>query len=541
MPLLSPSTSNGGSMSYPEDFPYPSQRMPVYAGNVVATSQPLATQAGLDMLRRGGTAADAALAMAITLTVVEPTSNGLGSDAFALIWADGHVHGLNGSGRAPAGWSMDYFAQRGGMPDRGWDTVTVPGAVQAWIELSRRFGRLPFEQLCEAAIRYAREGFLVSPITAASWAKQALDLKQQPGFADAFMPNGRAPAAGELFRCEAQARTLELIAATGGEAFYRGELAEKLAAHSEACGGAMRLADLDGHRSDWVEPIAQDYGEVRLHEIPPNGQGIVALIALGVLEHLDLARYPVDSVDSVHLQIEAVKIGFTEAMRHVADPAGMEVSIDDMLDTDLLAARAAEISMDSARRYQTRLAPQGGTVYLSAADQSGMMVSMIQSNFWGYGSGVVVPGTGISLQNRGKGFTLQEGHPNRVVGGRRPFHTIIPAIATRGDRPEMSFGVMGQHMQPQGHVQMMTRVFDYGQNPQTASDAPRWQVLDDLFQIGLESGFDPEVIDGLQRRGHLIIVDPVDTGFGGAQLIRRLDHGYVGASDHRKDGQAAGY
>jgi gamma-glutamyltranspeptidase/glutathione hydrolase len=236
-----------------------------------------------------------------------------------------------------------------------------------------------------------------------------------------------------------------------------------------------------------------------------------------------------------------LKIGFTEAQRHVADPAGMDVSVPDMLNQDLLAARAREISMQSAARYESRLPPQGGTVYLAAADSSGTMVSMIQSNFWGFGSGVVVPGTGISLHNRGKGFTLQDGHANRVVGGRRPFHTIIPGFATRGDRPAMSFGVMGQHMQPQGQVQMMTRVFDYGQNPQAASDAPRWQVLDDLFQVAMESGFDPRVVEDLRRRGHPIAIDPDDTGFGGAQLIQRLEHGYLGASDSRKDGQAAGY
>jgi gamma-glutamyltranspeptidase/glutathione hydrolase len=527
-------------MTFSWDLPYPSRRMPVLARNAVATSQPLAAQAGLRMLLAGGNAVDAALAAAIALTVVEPTSNGIGSDAFAILW-DGHaLYGLNSSGRSPRAWSPQRFAGLTAMPPLGWDTVTVPGAVAAWAALSGRFGRLPFAELFRPAITYARHGFPVSPITAVRW-RQAQALYHQFGEINrTFFPHGRAPLPGELFRCPDQADTLAAIAESRGESFYRGPIARKIAACSAAEGGAMTLDDLSAHAVEWVEPLSIDYCGVTLHEIPPNGQGIAALIALGILRHFDLQRFPVDSADSVHLQIEAMKVAFAAVFRHVADADHMAVPPETLLRADLLAAAAEAIHMDRAAAPSGEAPAGGGTVYLTTADEGGMMVSFIQSNYMGFGSGVVVPGTGIALQNRGLGFVLDEGHPNCVAGGKRPFHTIIPGFVTREGRPLMSFGVMGAHMQPQGHVQMITRICNYGQNPQAAGDGPRWHVSAD-GGVQLEAGFAPAVAEGLRRRGHTVTPNESESLFGGGQLIYRLADGYAAASDMRKDGQAVGF
>lgn len=527
-------------MSFAWDFPYPSRRMPVLARNVVATSQPLAAQAGLRMLLQGGNAVDAALAAAIALTVVEPTSNGIGSDAFAILWDGSRLHGLNSSGRAPQALAPERFEGLRSMPALGWDTVTVPGAVAAWEALSGRFGGLPFAELFAPAIDYAARGFPVSPITAARWQDAHT---RYPDFAEinrAFYPHGRAPRPGEVFRCPAQAETLAAIAETRGEAFYRGPLARAIADCAAAEGGLMTAEDLAAHQADWVEPLAVEYNGVHLHEIPPNGQGIAALIALGILRHLELGRFAADSAESLHLQIEAMKRAFAEVFRTVADIDCMTTPPGRLLEDGRLSAAAAEIDMDRAGDPGRRLPPGGGTVYLTAADASGKMVSFIQSNYMGFGSGVVVPGTGIALQNRGLGFTLEAGHPNRVGGGKRPFHTIIPGFVTRQGRPLMSFGVMGAHMQPQGHVQMMVRVFDYGQNPQAACDAPRWHVAPD-GSVQLEPGFPAETVAGLTRRGHRVSTAAPTALFGGGQLIHRLEDGYAAASDWRKDGQAVGF
>jgi gamma-glutamyltranspeptidase/glutathione hydrolase len=524
------------------DFPYPSQRMPVLAKNVVATSQPLAAQAGLEMLKRGGNAVDAAIATAIALTVVEPTSNGIGSDAFAILWDGTQLHGLNASGRSPAALTPERFAGQAGVPLRGWDAVTVPGAVSGWVTLSERFGKLPFEALFEPAVRYAREGFLVSPITAKVWAFAEKTFADTPEFGQAFLPGGRAPKPGTLFRFEDQAKTLERIAETKGEAFYRGDLAEKMAAHAQASGGLLSEEDLAAHRNDWVGTISQDYRGVTLHEIPPNGQGLAALLMLGILEHHPLADYGVDSADSLHVQIEAMKLGFADAHRYVADPDFLDVPVEALLDPAYLAERAALIDPKRAQNPGYGVPKRGGTVYLTAADAEGMMVSLIQSNYYGFGSGVVVPGTGISLQNRGAGFTLEKGHPNEVGGGKRPFHTIIPGFVTQNGAPLMSFGVMGGPMQPQGHAQMVIRLRDYAQNPQAASDAPRWRVVEGL-EVAVEQGFKPDVLNDLTARGHQLseTAPEASFSFGGAQLIYRLEGGYLAASDHRKDGQAVGF
>jgi gamma-glutamyltranspeptidase/glutathione hydrolase len=521
---------------------YPTRRSPLLAGNVVATSQPLAAQAGLRMLLAGGNAVDAAIAAAITLTVVEPTSNGIGSDAFAIVWDGAHLHGLNASGRSPAALSADRFAGMTSMPLRGWDSVTVPGAVSAWVELHERFGRLPFERLFEPAIGYARDGFMVGAITARLWQRAEATFRDFPEFNRVFLPGGRAPAAGERFRNPDQAATLTEIASTRGESFYRGALADRIVAEARRGGGAMVEADLADHRADWVGTISTPYREHELHEIPPNGQGLAALMALGILRHHDMASAPVDSADSLHLQIEAMKLAFADCYRYVADPEHMELPVSTLLDDAYLAGRARLIDMRRAGSPQHGVPGPGGTVYLTAADETGMMVSFIQSNYHGFGSGVVVPGTGISLQNRGAGFVLKPGHPNRVAGGKRPFHTIIPAFLTKQGAPLMSFGVMGGPMQPQGHTQMVVRVVDYQQSPQAAADAPRWQVLGDT-KVAVEEGFSPAVLADLTARGHLIQESSLgsDFAFGGAQLIYRTDGGYVAGSDPRKDGQAVGY
>ncbi len=520
------------------ELPYAWPRKPVLATNVVCTSQPLAAQAGLRMLVEGGSAVDAAIATAIALTVVEPVSNGIGSDAFAIVWDGRQLHGLNASGRSPAAWTPEYFGDNG-VPLLGWNSVTVPGAVSAWVELHAKFGRLPFDRLFEPAISYARNGFLLSPTIADQWAAQVPLFESQPGFAEAFMPGGRPPYPGELVRLPDHAVTLEAIAATQGETFYRGELAVKLEAHSSANGGAMRVGDLAAHRADWVGTISGDYRGYTVHEIPPNGQGIVALIALGILEQFDMAALPVDSADCVHLQIEALKLAFADAQAYVSDIEHMTVSPESLLDKDYLRERATLIDRDRARPVSAGT-PRGGTVYLTAADASGIMVSMIQSNYMGFGSGVVVPGTGIALQNRGADFAVQQGHPNQVGPGKRPYHTIIPGFLTKDGAPVMSFGVMGGPMQPQGHVQMVGRIVDHGQNPQAACDGPRFRWAQGL-EVCCENGFPTSTLDELQRRGHQLITTRDYNQFGSCQAIWRLDDGYLAVSDPRRDGQAAGF
>ncbi len=518
------------------DQPYPSRRSPVCAANVVATSQPLATQAGLDAMRRGGNAVDAALAAAITLTVVEPNNNGLGSDAFCLLWDGQALAGLNASGRAPAAWTPERFSGLERMPDLGWDSVTVPGAVSAWMALSRRYGLLPFADLFEWPIRYARDGFPVGPKTARYWRLAADDLGRFDGFARHFLP---APEPGRRFRRPDLARSLESIAASGGESFYRGELARRMAACAREQGGALSLDDLADHRADWVQPLGQPYRDVVLYELPPNGQGLAAQIALGILDHLPPAAR--DSAEAAHQEIEAMKIAVRAAFDHIADPDAMQTSPEALLNRDALAQLARAIGPSAAPLPPAPLPAGLDTVYLACADDQGVMVSYIQSNYQGFGSGIVVPDTGIAMQNRGRGFSLQPGHPNRVGPRKRPFHTIIPGFVTdRGGAPQLAFGVMGGHMQHQGHVQMVRRIFDHGQNPQAASDAPRWHVRPD-FSVALERGVPQAVAADLAARGHRVEYESQEHLFGGAQLVLRSADGYVAGSDHRKDGQAGGF
>ncbi|SAI39405.1 gamma-glutamyltranspeptidase [Bordetella ansorpii] len=534
--------------------PYPSHRIPLFARNVVSTSHPLAAQAGLRMLLKGGNAVDAAIAAAATITLVEPVSCGLGGDCFAIVWDGQRLHGLNSSGVAPAAWNVEYFKRKYGTdaaglanrPKRGWDSATVPGVVAGWATLHEKLGKLPFEQLFEPAIEIAERGYAVPPVVAHKWAAAAAELSGQPGYAQAFMPNGHAPAVGEHFRFKDAAFALRRIAESRGCDFYEGELAERIAAFAKEHGGAMTLDDLRNYRPDWVDPISKSYRGYELHEIPPNGQGIAALIALGICERFDLASMPVDSVQSQHVQIEAMKLAFADLYRYVADPRSMEVTPEQMLDDAYLDSRARLISLDQASPFKAGRPHAGGTVYLTAADERGMMISFIQSNYMGFGSGIVVPGTGISMQNRGVGFSMDPASANVVEGGKRPFHTIIPGFLTQGGRPVMSFGVMGGDMQPQGHLQTVIRMVDYDQQPQAACDAPRWKVNRD-FTLDVESTMNAQTVAGLKDLGHgLKSVDDPYMDFGAGQFIWRMsandnEQGYVAASDPRRDGQAVGF
>jgi gamma-glutamyltranspeptidase/glutathione hydrolase len=521
-------------------LPYASQRQPLYARNVVATSQPLAAQAGVAMLARGGNAVDAAIATAIALTVVEPTGNGIGSDLFAIVWDGEELAGLNASGRSPAAFARERFAHVSQMPVYGWDAVTIPGAVSGWATLSQRYGALPFADLFEPAIRYAADGFALSPTVALLWQRAANVLPRDLGFAEHFLPHGRAPLAGERFSCPPMARTLEAIAQTHGNAFYRGELAEAMATHARAHGGVQTLADFAAHTVDWVEPLAQRYRDFTVHELPPNGQGLAALLALAILEHCDMRELPPDSVASQHLAIEAMKLAFADTYAHIADPASMRVDAVALLDPGYVAERTKRIDRNRAQVHDAGMPPTSGTVYLATGDAGGMMVSLIQSNYRGFGSGVVVPGTGISLQNRANGFSLVRGHPNEIGGSKRPFHTIIPGFVTHDGAPLAAFGVMGAPMQPQGHVQTLTRMIDHRMNAQAVLDAPRWRVNEGL-SLELEGTAASDLRDGLAALGHEVVYPADRFSFGSGQFVVRIDDGYMAGSDPRRDGYPAGF
>lgn len=534
--------------------PYPTVRIPLFARNVVSTSHPLAAQAGLRMLLKGGSAVDAAIAAAAAITLVEPVSCGLGGDAFAIVWDGKTLQGLNSSGYAPAAWNVDYFKNKYGVdaqgfakaPKRGVDAITIPGVVAGWAALHERYGKLPFADLMEPAIEIAERGYAVPPVVAQKWAAAVPELKDQPCFAQTFMPNGRAPNVGERFQFKEAADTLRRIGATLGRDLYEGQTAEKIVSWIQQHGGVHTLDDLSSYRPEWVTPISKNYRGYTLHEIPPNGQGISALMALGILDQFDLKSLPVDSVASQHLQIEAMKLAMADLYRYVSDPRSMEVTPEQMLSDSYLASRAKLIDPTKATQFPAGLPATGGTIYLTAADEDGMMISFIQSNYMGFGSGVVVPGTGVSLQNRGVGFSMNPASPNVVQGRKKPFHTIIPGFLTRSDgTPVMSFGVMGGDIQPQGHVQTVVRMLDYDQQPQAACCAPRWKLNRD-FTLDVESTMRPDTISGLAAMGHsLKAIDDPYMDFGSGQFIWRLsenrEDGYVAASDSRRDGQAVGY
>ncbi len=528
-------------------YPFASSRTAVVATDgVVATSQPLAAQAGLGVLADGGNAIDAAIATAAALTVVEPCSNGLGSDAFALVWDGDSLHGLNGSGRWPAANDAEELRANGHttMPERGWAPVTVPGAVDSWSVLHERFGRLPIERILAPAIRYADGGYPVSPVVARQWEMSFgffpnQGLPELEGWSTVFAPDGRAPDAGQMWVGPGHARGLRCLAERGLRDFYEGEVAEAIAGYAAATGGRMTMEDLAGHRAEWVEPIGVGYGEHEVWEIPPNGQGIAALMALGMTANTPAADHPQIDAASWHYQIEAMKLAFADSDRYVADQSTNEVPVQGMIDSNYLKSRAALIGEEAGP------APMGdpitgGTVYLCAADRDGMMVSFIQSNYMGFGSGVVVPSHGISLQNRGAGFVLDADHPNVAAPGKRPRHTIIPGFLTRNGAPVGPFGVMGGEMQPQGHLQVISGMVDHGLNPQAALDAPRWQVERD-GTVRVEPQTPADVVAGLEARGHRVTVERSRLSFGRGQIIVRSEDGvYAAGSEPRADGCAVG-
>ncbi|MGF1596676.1 MAG: gamma-glutamyltransferase family protein [Acidimicrobiales bacterium] len=528
-------------------YPFPSSRAAVVATEgVVATSQPLAAQAGLGVLADGGSAVDAAIATAAALTVVEPCSNGLGSDAFALVWDGERLHGFNGSGRWPAAASVDELRAAGhtAMPERGWAPVSVPGAIDTWSALHGRFGRLDVERLLRPALGYAERGFALSPMVARQWTHGAAffptqQLPELAGWSTVFAPGGRAPDAGQRWASPGHARTLRTLVERGLRDFYDGEVAGAIAAYAAETGGALSAADLAAHQGEWVEPISVPYRDHEVWEIPPNGQGIAALMALGMVAATPVADHPQIDATSWHYQIEAMKLAFADSDAFVADQEHADVPVEAMLDPAYLAARASLIGERAG--LASRGEPvRGGTVYLCAADADGMMVSFIQSNYMGFGSGVVVPSHGIALQNRAAGFVLDAGHPNVAAPGKRPRHTIIPGFLTRGGVPVGPFGVMGGEMQPQGHLQVVGGLVDRDLNPQAALDAPRWQVQRHGTVL-VEPRTPPDVVDGLTARGHRVVVERSRIGFGRGQIISRDDDGvYVAGSEPRADGAAVG-
>lgn len=510
-----------------QEYPYPSQRSLVFARRgMVATSQPLAAQVGLDMLRRGGNAIDAAIATAAALTVVEPTGCGIGGDAFALVWAKNRLYGLDASGQAPQALSVDAVRGAGHskMPLYGWTPVTVPGCPAAWAELSRRFGRLPFAELLAPAIELARDGFPVSPVIAGLW-QGGLDkfrtvLPQHPELQvwfDEFLIDGRAPFAGEIFANPAQADTLQSLAESQCESFYRGELARSIVAHAERSGGYLRADDLAGYQPQWVEPISLNYRGYDVWEIPPSGQGLVALMALNILKGFEFGDR--DSPETWHRQLEAMKLAYADGRAYISQPDCMRVSVADLLSDDYAAQRRALIGTRALEPHPGK-PRSGGTVYLATADGEGNMVSFIQSNYHGFGSGVVVPGTGIALQNRGAEFSLDAQHVNCLRPGKKTFHTIIPGFLSKDGVPLGPFGVMGAYMQPQGHVQMVMNLVDFGLNPQAALDAPRWQWLGDK-RVGIEHSAPRSLAAVLTRRGHHVEVAHDLTSYGRGQIVLR--------------------
>jgi gamma-glutamyltranspeptidase/glutathione hydrolase len=536
-------------------------RSEVYAPHALAaTSHPLATQIALETMRGGGSAIDAAIAANAALGLMEPTGNGIGGDLFAIVWdpKTKKLYGYNGSGRSPKSLTLAEFKRRGltDVPPHGPLPVTVPGTVDAWFALHGRFGRRSMADNLAPVIRYAREGHPVHEVVAYYWGRSVPVLSKWPGFAEQFSIKGRAPLRGELWRNQNLANTLERIAQGGRDAFYKGDIARTIDAYFKANDGFLSYDDLASHLGEWVVPVSTRYRGHDVWELPPNGQGIAALEILNLLEPYDLKSYGFGSVEHVHLFAEAKKLAFADRARWYADPKFARVPVEKLISKAYAARRGKLISMDKAAREVQPATPkeldEGDTIYLTVADAEGMMVSLIQSNYRGMGSGMAPPGLGFVLQDRGEQFVLKEDHPNTYAPAKRPFHTIIPAFVTRAGKPWLSFGVMGGAMQPQGHVQILLNLIDFGMNLQEAGDAPRIQhdgstdpagqatVMTDGGELDLETGFAPEVIRGLMRKGHSIRY--ADGPYGGYQAIMVNPHGgYIGASESRKDGMAAGY
>jgi gamma-glutamyltranspeptidase/glutathione hydrolase len=526
---------------------------------MAATSQPLATQIALDVLKEGGSAVDAAIAANAALGLMEPTGNGIGGDLFAIVWSadEQKLYGLNASGRSPMGLSYDTpKAQldrmgRDKIPALGALPVSVPGAVDGWFELHEKFGKLPMKKVLQPAITYAEEGFPLSELIAYYWGRSANYLQRFPNFAETYMPGGKAPDEGEIFKNPFLANSLRMIAKEGRNAFYKGQIAEEIVNIIQAQGGYMTMADLAQHRSEWVEPQSVDYRGYRVWELPPNGQGIAALQMLNILKDYDIKSMGFGSAEYLHVLTEAKKLAFEDRAKFYADPAFSPTPLDRLLSDDYAATRRALIGERARRSYPVGELEDGDTIYLTVADKDGNMVSLIQSNYRGMGSGLVPKGCGFMLQDRGELFSMEPGHANLYAPGKRPFHTIIPAFITKDGKPFMSFGVMGGAMQPQGHVQIVINMVDFGMNPQEAGDAPRMrhegssqptgEKMTDGGILNLESGFSPEVLRELRRKGHRIGTSV--GGYGGYQAIMYDEKNgvYYGASESRKDGQAAGY
>jgi gamma-glutamyltranspeptidase / glutathione hydrolase len=532
-------------------------RSEVIARNgMAATSQPLATQVALDILKKGGTAIDAAIAADAVLGVVEPTGAGIGGDIFAIIWSaeKGKLYGLNGSGRSPRSLKLEYFKSNGYefIPSYGPLPVSVPGCVDGWYEMHDMFGRLPMKDILHPAITYAREGFPVTEVIA-YYLKQGTDLlKEYPNIKEVYMPGGKTPSKGEIFRNPLLANTLEKIAKGGRVEFYRGSIAKDIAAFMKKQGGFLTFDDMYRHHSEWVEPVSSSYRGYDVWELPPNGQGIAALQILNILEGFDIASMGFGSADYIHLFTEAKKLAFEDRARYYADPFFVKTPVSQLLSKKYAAERRKLINREKAAKiYDPGKIEAGNTIYLTVADKFGNMVSLIQSNYRGMGSGMCPTGLGFVLQDRGEMFTLEEGHNNVYAPGKRPFHTIIPAFITKNKKPWIAFGVMGGDMQPQGHAQIVVNLIDFKMNLQEAGDAPRIHHIGSSEPTGqqmtnggillLESGFRTEVIQKLMSMGHTIQWDL--GGYGGYQAIMWDDKNKVwfGASESRKDGQAAGY
>lgn len=531
----------------PQIYRYPSKRNVVYSGNgAVVTSNPLAAQAGLEMLKKGGNAVDAAVAAAACLTVTAPTSNGIGGDAFAILSVGDRLYGLNSSGPAPLSLTAEKIRKKGftSMPRYGWEAVTVPGAPAAWAALAGKFGTLPLSELLAPAVRYASEGYPLPVNVACLWKtaydRYRNDLKDEVYrfWYDTFAPNG-APEAGDLWRYPAMAATLAEIGSTNSESFYKGPLAQKILEFSDRWGGYLHAEDLESYVPEWVEPIGVRYGDYDVYELPPNGYGITVLLALNILKGLDLPEAR-ESADAYHKTIEALKLAFVDTQKYVADPRYMKISC-----TDLLSEGYAEERRKMIGREALAPAPGsprlGGTVYLAAADRSGTMISYIQSNFSGFGSGLVVPETGIALQNRGYGFVLDEESDNCVSPGKKPAHTIIPGFLMKNGKAVGPFGVMGGLMQPQGHLQVLSNTIDFGMNPQDALGAPRWQWKSGRT-VEAEMGVPLPVLEELSRRGHDVRVLHDVNKMGRGEIIWRMENGvFCSGTEPRSDGTIAGW
>jgi gamma-glutamyltranspeptidase/glutathione hydrolase len=528
---------------------------------MAATSHPLVSQVALDVLKRGGTAVDAAIAANATIGLMEPTGNGVGGDLFAIVWdaKTKKLHGLNGSGRSPASLTFEKLQaelkKRNSktIPPRGPLPVSVPGTVDGWFELHQRFGKIPMQELLQPAIAYARNGFPVTEVIAQGWAMNAKVLEQYPNYRETFMPNGRAPAKGEIFRNPLLADTLARIAAGGRDAFYKGDIAQRIEKYMRANGGYLTAADLAAHRSEWIEPVSTNYRGYDVWELPPNTQGVAALQMLNILEAYDLNSMGFASPEYLHLFVEAKKLAFEDRARFYADPAFTKIPLEGLLSKEYAARRRALLGRKAALEYPTdpEALEHGDTIYMTVADAAGNMISLIQSNYRGMGSGMTPDGCGFILQDRGELFSMTPGHASVYAPGKRPFHTIIPAFVTKDGKPWLSFGVMGGAMQPQGHVQVLVNLIDFGMNLQEAGDVPRvrhdgsseptGEHMTDGGEVVLENGYSPEVVKALEARGHKVKVSN-DGDFGGYQAILRTAEGvYFGASESRKDGAAQGY